>query len=83
MRAVAFRCIWISCHPGLLPSRRSVISGDARHAQRLGRPNGVTCRVPQALPGGGMGPKICMKNDVWVAAEPDRQGSECRRQERV
>jgi hypothetical protein len=32
----------------------------------LGDPNGVTCRAPQALPDGGMGPKICMKNDVWV-----------------
>ena len=32
----------------------------------LGDPNTVTCRAPQALPGGGMGPKICMKNDVWV-----------------
>jgi hypothetical protein len=32
----------------------------------LGDPNGVTCRAPQALPGGGVGPKICMKNDIWV-----------------
>ena len=32
----------------------------------LGDPGAVTCRAPQALPGGGMGPKICMKNDIWV-----------------
>jgi len=33
----------------------------------VGDPNGVTCRAPQPLPsGGGMGPKICMKNDIWV-----------------
>src|SRR4029078_7961869 len=29
-------------------------------------PNGVTCRAPQPLPSGGMGPKICMQNNVWV-----------------
>ena len=31
-----------------------------------GDPNAVTCRAPQALPSGGMGPKICMKNEIWV-----------------
>src|SRR5215213_11804873 len=31
-----------------------------------GDPNSVTCRVPQPLPSGGMGPKICMQNNVWV-----------------
>jgi len=31
-----------------------------------GDPNAATCRAPQALPSGGMGPKICMKNEVWV-----------------
>jgi hypothetical protein len=31
-----------------------------------GDPSAVTCRAPQALAGGGMGPKICMKNEIWV-----------------
>lgn len=31
-----------------------------------GDPNAATCRAPQPLPSGGMGPKICMKNEVWV-----------------
>ena len=31
-----------------------------------GDPNAATCRAPQALPSGGTGPKICMKNEVWV-----------------
>lgn len=26
----------------------------------------VTCRAPQSLPSGGMGPKICMQNNIWV-----------------
>ena len=32
----------------------------------VGDPNAVTCRAPQRLPAGDMGPKICMKNDIWV-----------------
>jgi hypothetical protein len=31
-----------------------------------GDPNAVTCRAPQRLPAGDMGPKICMQNNVWV-----------------
>ena len=31
-----------------------------------GNPNAVTCRAPQPLPSGGSGPKICMKNEIWV-----------------
>jgi hypothetical protein len=31
-----------------------------------GDPNAVTCRAPQSLPSGGMGPKICMQNNIWV-----------------
>ncbi len=31
-----------------------------------GNPDSVTCRAPQALPGGGMGPKVCMHNNVWA-----------------
>jgi hypothetical protein len=31
-----------------------------------GDPNAATCRAPQALPSGGMGPKICMKNEIWL-----------------
>lgn len=32
----------------------------------MGDPNAVTCRAPQALPAGGMGPKVCLKNEIWV-----------------
>jgi hypothetical protein len=31
-----------------------------------GDPNAVTCRAPQPLASGGLGPKICMKNEIWV-----------------
>ena len=31
-----------------------------------GDPNAVICRAPQRLPSGDMGPKICLKNDIWV-----------------
>ena len=31
-----------------------------------GDPNAVACRAPQPLASGGMGPKICMQNNVWV-----------------
>jgi hypothetical protein len=31
-----------------------------------GDPNAVTCRAAQPLPSGGMGPKFCMQNNVWV-----------------
>jgi hypothetical protein len=32
----------------------------------LGDPAAVVCRAPQPLPSGGMGPKICMQNEIWV-----------------
>ena len=31
-----------------------------------GDPETVTCRAPQPLPGGGMGPRICLRNVIWV-----------------
>lgn len=31
-----------------------------------GDPEAVTCRAPQPLPGGGMGPRICLRNVIWV-----------------
>jgi hypothetical protein len=31
-----------------------------------GDPDTVVCRAPQPLPGSGMGPKICMHNDIWA-----------------
>ncbi|HET7086241.1 MAG TPA: hypothetical protein VFI23_15805 [Rhizomicrobium sp.] len=31
-----------------------------------GDPNAVVCRAPQQLPSGGMGPKICLQNNIWV-----------------
>jgi len=31
-----------------------------------GNPDTIVCRAPQALPGGGMGPKVCMHNNVWA-----------------
>jgi hypothetical protein len=31
-----------------------------------GEPEAVVCRAPQRLPGGGMGPKLCMRNSVWL-----------------
>jgi hypothetical protein len=31
-----------------------------------GDPNAVVCRAAQPLPSGGMGPKICMQNNIWV-----------------
>ena len=32
----------------------------------LGDPNAVICRAPQLLSSGYMGPKICLKNEIWV-----------------
>jgi len=32
----------------------------------VGDPASVVCRAPQPLPSGGMGPKVCMQNDIWV-----------------
>ncbi|MFO1248679.1 MAG: hypothetical protein U1E93_10775 [Alphaproteobacteria bacterium] len=31
-----------------------------------GDPDAITCRAPQPLPAGGMGPKVCMHNNVWA-----------------
>lgn len=31
-----------------------------------GDPDAIVCRAPQALAGGGMGPKLCMHNAVWA-----------------
>lgn len=31
-----------------------------------GNPEAVVCRAPQPLPGGGLGPKLCMRNSVWL-----------------
>jgi hypothetical protein len=31
----------------------------------VGDPEAITCRAPQPLPGGGMGPKSCVRNSVW------------------
>lgn len=31
-----------------------------------GEPEAVVCRAPQPLPGGGLGPKLCMRNSVWL-----------------
>lgn len=32
----------------------------------LGDPEALVCRAPQPLPSGGMGPKICMHNNIWA-----------------
>jgi hypothetical protein len=32
----------------------------------VGDPNAVVCRAPQRLPSGGMGPKVCLQNNIWV-----------------
>ena len=32
----------------------------------VGDPNAVVCRAPQPLASGGMGPKICLQNNIWV-----------------
>ena len=32
----------------------------------IGAPEAVVCRAPQTLPDGGAGPKICLKNNIWV-----------------
>ena len=31
-----------------------------------GEPEAVVCRAPQPLPQGGVGPKLCMRNSVWL-----------------
>src|SRR5688572_29225641 len=31
-----------------------------------GDPETVVCRAPQPLPSGGMGPRICLRNVIWV-----------------
>ena len=31
-----------------------------------GDPESVVCRAPQPLPSGGMGPRICLRNVIWV-----------------
>lgn len=31
-----------------------------------GEPEAVVCRAPQPLPSGGMGPRICLRNVIWV-----------------
>ncbi len=31
-----------------------------------GDPAAIVCRAPQTLPGGGLGPKICLHNNVWA-----------------
>ncbi len=31
-----------------------------------GNPDAIVCRAPQALAGGGTGPKVCMHNNVWA-----------------
>jgi hypothetical protein len=31
-----------------------------------GDPGAITCRAPQALPSGEMGPQICIHNSVWA-----------------
>lgn len=31
-----------------------------------GSPDAVVCRAPQALPEGGMGPRLCMRNSFWL-----------------
>jgi hypothetical protein len=31
-----------------------------------GEPEAVMCRAPQPLPQGGLGPKLCMRNSVWL-----------------
>ena len=30
-----------------------------------GNPDAIVCRAPQALASGGVGPKVCMHNNVW------------------
>jgi hypothetical protein len=32
----------------------------------MGDPQALTCRAPQPLPSGGMGPRICMHNEIWA-----------------
>jgi len=66
MRALAFALVALFATPAFaVPDDPSYpVMPDTPSG--LGDPNGVTCRAPQAMPGGGMGPKICMKNDIWV-----------------
>jgi len=66
MRALAFALVALFATPAFaVPDDPSYpVMPDTPSG--LGDPNGVTCRAPQAMPGGGMGPKICMQNNVWV-----------------
>ncbi len=32
----------------------------------VGDPDAIVCRAPQPLPGGGMGPKSCVRNSIWA-----------------
>jgi hypothetical protein len=31
-----------------------------------GNPDAIVCRAPQPLPTGGMGPKVCIRNNIWA-----------------
>ncbi len=46
----------------------------ALNPRGAGDPNGVTCRVPQQLPGSRLrGPEVCQTNKVWAQLAANRQ----------
>ena len=49
----------LAAETGSFPVFAETPSGD-------GDPNAISCRAPQALESGAMGPRICMHNNVWV-----------------
>ena len=41
-------------------------AGTAYTPSGMGDPDAIVCRAPQTLPGGGRGPKTCMRNKTWA-----------------
>jgi hypothetical protein len=64
MRITAFALLFfavpaLAAETGNFPVFAETPSGD-------GDPNAISCRAPQPLEPGVMGPRICMHNNVWV-----------------
>ena len=61
MRALALTLIMFTALPALAePDMAATPLGE-------GRPDSVTCRMPQLLPGSRlMGPRVCRRNAVWA-----------------
>jgi hypothetical protein len=66
MRMLATSLMVFLAAPALAVAQSSTPPVIATTPSGEGDPDAITCRAPQPMPSGGMGPQICIHNSVWA-----------------